>query len=134
VERHRAVALPQPVRKALDVIRTGAGTALTREAVARQAGVSPRALADLLKERTGRSFSELLREARIERACELLVKTELTVAAIALDSGFCDQSYFTHVFQDLKKTTPRQYRLAGKGQPASPEEGPARKKAASRRS
>lgn len=129
VERHRTVTLPQPVRKALDVIRAGASGALTREAVARQAGVSSRALADLLKERTGRSFSDLLREARIERACELLVKTEMTVAAIALDSGFCDQSYFTHVFQDLKKTTPKQYRLAGKGQPAAPETtGPGRKK------
>lgn len=120
VEKTRALSVPQPVRKALEVIRASAGVALTREQVARQTGISPRALAELLKERTGRSFSELLREARIERACELLVKTELTVAAIALDSGFCDQSYFTHVFQDLKKTTPKQYRLAGKGQPAPP--------------
>ncbi len=120
VERCRAGSVPQPVRKALDVIRAGAGSALTREHVARQAGVSPRVLAELLKERTGRSFTELLREARIERACELLVKTEMTVAAIAFDSGFCDQSYFTHVFQSLKKTTPRQYRIAGQGQPAPP--------------
>ena len=119
VERCRAVTVPHPVRKALEVIRAGAGGALTRVQVARQAGVSPRNLTDLLKERTGRTFTELLREARIERACELLVKTEMTVAAIALDSGFCDQSYFTHVFQSLKKTTPKQYRHAGKGQPAS---------------
>jgi len=120
VERCRAVSLPQPVRKALEVIRTSAGGALTREQVARQVGISARNLSELLKERTGRSFTELLREARIERACELLVKTEMTVAAIALDSGFCDQSYFTHVFQSLKKTTPKQYRDAGKGRPAPP--------------
>lgn len=119
VEGCRAGSVPQPVRKALEVIRASAGVALTREEVARQAGVSSRVLADLLKERTGRSFSELLREARIERACEMLVKTERSVAAIALDAGFCDQSYFTHVFQDLKKTTPKQYRLAGKGLPAA---------------
>ncbi len=120
VERCRAGKVPQPVRKALEAIRTGASGTLTRVQVARQVGISPRNLTDLLKERTGRSFSELLREARIERACELLVKTEMTVAAIALDSGFCDQSYFTHVFQDLKKTTPKQYRDAGKGQPVLP--------------
>lgn len=119
VERCRAVTMPQPVRKALEVIRAGAGGALTRVQVARQVGISPRNLTDLLKERTGRTFTELVREARIERACELLLKTEMTVAAIALDSGFCDQSYFTHVFQSLKKTTPKQYRHAGKGQPVS---------------
>ena len=120
VERCRAFDVPQSVRKALDVIRAGAGGALNSERVARQVGVSPRTLARLLKERTGRSFTELLREARVERACELLVKTEMTVAAIALDSGFCDQSYFTHVFQSLKKTTPKRYRDAGKGRPAPP--------------
>lgn len=118
VERHRAVSVPQPVRKALELIRAHAGGALTREQVARQTGTSARNLSELLKERTGRSFTELLREARIERACELLVKTEMTVAAIALESGFCDQSYFTHVFQTLKKTTPKQYRDAGRGQPS----------------
>jgi len=133
VERCRALSVPQPVRKALELIRTGAGGILTREQVARQVGVSPRNLSDLLKERTGRSFTELLREARIERACELLVKTEMTVAAIALDSGFCDQSYFTHVFQNLKKTTPKQYRDAGKGQPAPPAAAPTTPKTSARK-
>ncbi len=133
VERCRALSVPQPVRKALELIRAGAGGVLTREQVARQVGVSPRNLSDLLKERTGRSFTELLREARIERACELLVKTEMTVAAIALDSGFCDQSYFTHVFQSLKKTTPKQYRDAGKGQPAPPAVAPTPPKTAARK-
>ena len=88
--------------------------------VARQLAVSPRQLTQVLKERTGRTFADLLREARIERACELLAETDRTVAAIAVDVGFCDQSYFTHVFQKIKKTTPKQYRDATAGQPASP--------------
>ncbi|MEI7550679.1 MAG: helix-turn-helix transcriptional regulator [Verrucomicrobiota bacterium] len=116
IDRVRASQVPQQVQKALEAIRAGAdGTASRhiREQVARQVGVAPRRLTELLKERTGRSFNDLLREARIERACDMLVKTEMTVAAIALDSGFCDQSYFTHVFQKFKKTTPKQYRDAG---------------------
>ena len=121
VERVRAVQVPQHVRKALKAIRAGAGgteVAEIRHQVARQVGVSPRQLTQLLKERTGRTFADLLREARIERACEMLAKTEMTVAAIALDSGFCDQSYFTHVFQKLKRTTPKQYRNVSRGQPS----------------
>jgi len=88
---------------------------LTRDEVARKAGVSAPHLAELLHERTGRSFTELVREARIDRACELLRTTQLPVAAIAADCGFCDQSYFTHVFQRLKKATPKQYRETGAG-------------------
>ncbi len=115
VERCRAFEVPQLVRKALDLIRSGADGSITRESVARRVGVSPGHLTHLLKERTGRSFTDLLRESRIERACDLLIRTDMTIAAIAAQSGFCDQSYFTHVFQDLKKTTPKQYRDDGKG-------------------
>lgn len=78
--------------------------------MAAQVGVSPAHLARLLKESTGLSFTDLLREARVERACDLLARTDLTMAAIAAECGFCDQSYFTHVFQDLKKVTPGAYR------------------------
>lgn len=120
VDLCRTFAVPQLVRQALEAIRAGAGGALTREQVARQVGVSPGHLAQLLKERTGRSFTDLVREARIERACEMLRNTEQPLAAIALESGFCDQSYFTRVFQTLKKTTPKQYRDAGKGRMPPP--------------
>lgn len=128
VEVVRAAQVPQHVRKALAAIRagvSGAEVADIREQVARQVGVSTRQLTQLLKERTGRTFADLLREARIERACEMLAESNLTVAAIALDSGFCDQSYFTHVFQKIKKTTPKQYRNAARGQaPVSAAAGP----------
>lgn len=127
VDRCRTFDVPQLVRKALETIRAGAGGAFSREQVARQAGVSPGHLAQLLKERTGRSFTDLVREARIERACELLRNTEQTIAAIALDSGFCDQSYFTRVFQNLKKTTPKQYRDTGKDWRSPPTTGATRK-------
>lgn len=110
VERHQTAALPSTVARALKIIREESGGELTRTAVARKAGVSPSHLAELLQERTGRSFTELVREARIDRACELLRSTELSMAEIAADCGFCDQSYFTHVFQKLKSETPKQYR------------------------
>ena len=83
---------------------------LTRADVARRAGISTAHLAELLQERTGRSLTALLREARVDRACDLLRTTELSLAAIAAECGFCDQSYFTNVFQQLKKETPKQYR------------------------
>ncbi|MEI6034418.1 MAG: AraC family transcriptional regulator [Verrucomicrobiae bacterium] len=110
VEARQDVSMPSLVARALKIIREGSDGPLTRSEVARKAGASPSHLAALLQERTGRSFTDLVREARIDRACELLRTTELSLAAIAADCGFCDQSYFTHVFQKLKKAAPKQYR------------------------
>jgi len=113
VEEHQDFKIPALVSRALRIIREESGVALTRAEVARKAGVSPAHLAELLQKRTGRTFTELVREARIDRACELLMHTEQSLSAIAAECGFCDQSYFTHVFQRLKKATPKQYREAG---------------------
>jgi two-component system response regulator YesN len=112
VERHREFETPLLVTKILGIIREEACGPVTRAAVARRAGVSGTRLAELLRERTGRTFTQLVREARIERACELLGNPDTTVASVASACGFCDQSHFTHVFHDLKKTTPKQYRNA----------------------
>ncbi len=119
VELHHNSAMPSTVVKALKIIREESAGSITRAGVARKAGISPSRLAELLQERTGRSFTELVREARVERACELLLATEMSMAGIAAECGFCDQSYFTHVFQRLKKTTPKQYRdsMAAPGNP-----------------
>ena len=123
VERARESQVPPMVRQALSAIRAnidGPSVAEIRDVVARKVAVSPRQLTAILKERTGRTFADLLREARVERACELLAETNQTVAAIASETGFCDQSYFTHVFQRIKKTTPKQYRDTALGHSASP--------------
>ncbi|MCK9588560.1 MAG: AraC family transcriptional regulator [Terrimicrobiaceae bacterium] len=110
VERHQNTALPSVVVRALKIIREQSAGPLTRARVARKAGISPSHLADLLQERTGRSFTELVRAARVDRACGLLRSTELSLADIAAECGFCDQSYFTRVFQKLRKEAPKQYR------------------------
>ena len=83
---------------------------LSRDAVARRMGVSPGHFSQLLKERTGRTFVELLREIRIRRACDMLADADLSLSEVALACGFCDQSYFTHVFKDSRGMTPGQYR------------------------
>ena len=60
------------VRQALAALRACAGglsVEQIRTKVVREVAVSPRQLTAMLKERTGRSFADLLRQARIERAC-----------------------------------------------------------------
>ena len=81
-----------------------------REDLARHVGLSAGHLSLLLKERTGRSFIEMLREVRVQAVSEMLLDTARSLAEIAAACGFCDQSYMTHVFRDLRGMTPKQYR------------------------
>ncbi len=96
--------------KALDFMRANLHRDISRDDAARHAGISPSHFSRLLKLRTGRTFTELMRQCRIGLACNLLDHSELSISEIANTCGFCDQSYFTHVFQDVKGVTPRQFR------------------------
>ena len=111
--RHQeSVAVPLQIARALRFMRENLHEDVSRDEAARHAGMSPGHFSRQLKERTGHSFTELLRQIRIDHACDLLRTTEQPLAEIAASCGFCDQSYFTHVFQDVKGSTPRQFRDA----------------------
>lgn len=83
---------------------------LTRESVAKAVGISPSHFSRLIREKKGRTFTDLLNQYRIERACTLLVRSSHTLAEIAGETGFCDQSYFSKVFRRYKDVTPAKYR------------------------
>ena len=51
-----------------------------------------------------------LNQYRIQRAQDLLARTDRSIADISLDTGYCDQSYFGAVFRKLAGTTPAAYR------------------------
>jgi AraC-like DNA-binding protein len=110
IERQENFTPPLLLTRALEYMRLNLHRDISRDDVARQAGISPSHFSRLLKERTGRSFTELLRQCRVDLACDLLTKGEMSLAEIADACGFCDQSYFTHVFQDMKGMTPRQFK------------------------
>ncbi len=110
IQRQKDFTPPLLVSKALAFMRANIHNSLSRDEVARHAGISPSHFSRLLKERTGRTFTDLLRQCRVDLACELLQHTDQSLAEITAACGFCDQSYFTHVFQDVKGMTPRQFR------------------------
>jgi PAS domain S-box-containing protein len=62
-----------------------------------------------------------LTDVRINAACQLLSSSNLSVATIAVQTGFYDQSHFTKQFTKLKGTTPAQYRRNhGRNPPGEP--------------
>lgn len=55
--------------------------------------------------------TEHLRNIRVRVACRLLSSTPRPISAIALETGFTDQSHFTRCFRKNTGLTPRAYRI-----------------------
>ena len=98
--------------RALRFMREHCGEMITRDAVARAAGVSPSHFSRIFKRHAGRGFADLLNQLRVNRACELLARSDRELCLIALDCGFSDQSYFQKVFRRYTGHPPARYRAA----------------------
>jgi AraC-like DNA-binding protein len=98
------------VRKALDHVRDHFAEPLNVAKIASAVGLSPSRLQHLVKDCTGRTLVEIIRERRVRRAEHLLQRTSKTCAEIAYETGFCDQSYLVRQFRRLTGTTPAAYR------------------------
>jgi AraC-like DNA-binding protein len=72
--------------------------------------LSPNYLAHLLKKETGKSFTELVTERRMERAQDLLTNTAMRIADVAHATGFSDEGYFTRRFKQWHGNSPRAFR------------------------
>lgn len=104
------------VRKALDYIEENYRQKLKLLDVADQIYVSQWHLSKLLNRYTGKSFSELLNNVRVERAKELLDDPALRISDVAEEVGFLDVAHFSRVFKKQTGISANEYRnsLAGK--------------------
>ena len=81
--------------------------------VADSVNVSSSHFCRLIKEEMNCTFTEYLNHVRVERAKELLQRTDMSLVEIALATGFTDQSYFTRVFRMRTGVSPRAFRMNG---------------------
>lgn len=72
--------------------------------------VTPNHLNALCKDLTGRSAGELIRDRVLLEAKRLLVNAGLTVAEIAVELDFADNSYFSKFFKKYEGVTPDVFR------------------------
>ena len=68
-------------------------------------------LSRMIRHRTGRTYTELLQEKRLQQAAWLLDNTDKGVEEIARSVGYENISYFHRLFQNGFGCTPRHYRL-----------------------
>jgi AraC-like DNA-binding protein len=78
--------------------------------MASAAAVSRSGLQRKLKQAMGITPQDLLREARIKRACQLLRETNKTVAEVAYSCGFTDPKYFSRSFKQSTGQSPTEYK------------------------
>lgn len=83
---------------------------LTLEDAAAVAGFSKFHFSRTFKQLSGCNFSEYLCHRRIKSSEALLMKPDLSISQIALQSGFSSVSTFNRTFKKLKGCTPTQYR------------------------
>jgi AraC family transcriptional regulator of arabinose operon len=79
--------------------------------LARQLGISSSHLQHLFKNETGTTLLRYQQGIRIDRACELLERTHLSVKQIVSEVGAGDISHFIRDFSKAQGLSPRRYRL-----------------------
>ena len=96
-----------PIDKILEHIDTHAES-VTLQSLANHFGYHPVYVSRLLPQKTGKTFSVLLLEARMHRAKLLLRHTDLSIEKIAAMLGYSNSSNFYKAFKEYFGTSPRQ--------------------------
>jgi len=102
----RQVRHSPQVARALAHIKANFPKPIGLESTAEAVGVSPKSLSRLLVEETGRGFSELLIDQRIEAAKELLSRPGASIKEVSLASGYPDPNYFARLFKKVTGLPP----------------------------
>ena len=107
---NRERAVPRWLQRAREAVHANYNRALRVQDLASVAGVHPVHLAREFQRRFGCSVAEYVRKLRIEAASERLTHSDSSVAEIALDAGFSNQSHFSRTFRLVTGMSPSRYR------------------------
>ena len=98
------------VKNALEYIRENSQEKLRLADVADQVYVSQWHLSKLLNKHTGKTFSDILNGARMEKSKELLKDPSLRICDVAEMVGFQDLAHFSRVFKKMEGMSANEYR------------------------
>ena len=88
---------------------------LSIEMFSKKGHYNPSYFSRAFKKYTGVTFTEYLKQARINLACELLLNTNTKIDDIYTEVGYSDKTKFFKHFKEYTHTTPLKYRK-GKNQ------------------
>lgn len=82
--------------------------------IANRENLSVYYLSHFIKKNIGISFQEYINNARIDKALNLLLRTNSSITEIAYESGFSSTRIFNENFKNIYKCSPREYRRDNK--------------------
>jgi AraC family transcriptional regulator len=114
-DRRADAPLPRSrLRAVVEYVEGHLGAGLSLDELAVVARLSPYHFARQFKRATGLPPHQYVIARRVERAKELLEGGDLSLAEVAADAGFSDQSQFSHHFKRLIGVTPGQFRISAR--------------------
>lgn len=72
--------------------------------------LTPQYASKLIKQLTGKTFSQILLNIRMQKACSLLQDTKIPVGDIAFEVGYANPEHFIRLFKREFSITPGEYR------------------------
>jgi AraC-like DNA-binding protein len=96
----------RPVDKAIEYLRAFPTSRVSLATLAQVAGVSSNRLIRAFRRHTGLTPAVCQRRMRAEWAAEEMLRTDKSIARVASEAGFADQSHLTRVFLKVFGETP----------------------------
>jgi AraC-like DNA-binding protein len=96
--------------KAVDYIMDNFHKPINLEDISNHIKINRCYFCNVFKKETGKTFSQLLNEVRIDKSKELLLDRSLSILEVSLSAGFNNQNYFNMIFKKLTNMTPLEYR------------------------
>jgi AraC-like DNA-binding protein len=101
---------PGAMRRVAEYVASHLGESIELAEMAGVAGLSVYHFARAFKQTAGVTPHSYLVQRRVEQAQQMLARTDLSLAEIALATGFSDQSHFARHFRQMIGLTPGQFR------------------------
>ena len=98
----------------VDLMQKKIQTVVSLQELAAFAGLSVSHFSAVFRERTGYSPIEYFNHLKIQKACQYLLFTSMTVKEAAVSLGIEDQYYFSRMFSKLMGLSPVEYRKRNK--------------------
>jgi AraC-like DNA-binding protein len=97
-------------QRAKDLLMANLDGAISMADLAHVCGLTPSHFSAAFRQSTGVSPTAWLAEQRINKACALLLETDLPLAEVAIASGYADQAHFTRRFSRRMGMPPGSWR------------------------